>query len=120
MPPSLWSTTSRDERYFDAWLFLLLSLSHDRSFGACLFTVNKEEKKNIRDCKQMKDKTRLKLTVYSSMVGKKCPLSAVGKLKVPERFYLKEPPFPYTHQKNTRSDRYVFKRRINRVFRPMA
>ena len=66
----------------------------------------------------MKDQTKVTLMVCLYTVGKKCPLLTVGKLKVLKCFSLTEPPLPYTHQKNDRFDRSVFKWWINRVFWP--
>ena len=59
--------------------------------------VNKEEKKKLRGCKEMEDKTRLMLMVCTSATGEKCPLVAIGKSEKPVCFSISPPPFPYTH-----------------------
>ena len=69
--------------------------------------VKKEAKKETRGCKQMKDKTRMTLMVFTVASGKKVPLAVVGKSKAPKCFEVITPPLPYTNQRNAWFDKDI-------------
>ena len=83
--------------------------------------VDKAAKKTYAGVKQMKDKTRVTLMVCTSADGTKLPLSLVGKSKKPECFRMlngRDPPLPYTNQKNAWFNREVTIWWIRRVLWP--
>jgi hypothetical protein len=83
-----------------------------------LYIIHIEEKKLIRDCKQMKDKNRLTVMVCTSANGDKVPLAVVGKSKKPVSFDNQPPPLPYTNQANAWFDKGITRWWIQQVLLP--
>ena len=83
--------------------------------------VEQARKKEYAGVKQMKDKSRVTLMVFTAADGTKGPLAMVGKPKSPHCFRTEEgrkPPMYYIHQSNAWFDKVITEWWIANVFWP--
>jgi hypothetical protein len=84
--------------------------------------VQKDNKKQFKGTKQMKDKARVTAMICTAADGFRLPVAIIGKAKKPVCFGLLQPghstPLPYKHQKNAWFDKDITIWWINNVFWP--